>query len=566
MTDQLTSLLEQGFSLQYTPDIVTLQQQQAEIVSTVQAIVGEQSTVQTASALVRQFTALAQRADAVVQALATEANAPHQTVDLNGTTVTVLTTDQYLAITRGSPDLTQINQARLFEAEHLGPTGNLNVFVYEDALRLRAAMQQVLETSALTTLSALNGTLNTTQALDPSNPITSILEYYRIKAAFAESAISAVETTAQLPNQVVSLTESQNITGLGADTGPAPYTQQLASFGGALQSLLTMAMPGNPLATAANLIQCAGQDHNMLGMLRAALLMLQALMESNVYGDIEELRNYAMRQAMTSLNSYAAEAVSKVYAAVIQPIVTELQTMDQQGTDFLGDILRRVQQVNPQAATTFNTRVIQQMYEHTFQAVFKQVYGFQHYLVELTQEDQTYFNAHAGKSAKIADLKQLHWTIQYLDRAIALLDQAAASGNMSQFIEAYAANAVMQPLAQDYTNMVQQNAAFTTAVAQQTQVNQIADAYNPLTAAGRQNIVNAMSATDPNLYATLANGGPLVPSAEAQQAQGVLDNWLSTGATRAQVAATVLAQNGIPTPLQQEEAVMTANTVPSTHP
>ena len=144
--------------------------------------------------------------------------------------------------------------------------------------------------------------------------------------------------------------------------------------------------------------------------------------------------------------------------------------------------------------------------------------------------------------------------------------QAAASGNMSQFIEAYAANAVMQPLAQDYTNMVQQNAAFTTAVAQQTQVNQIADAYNPLTAAGRQNIVNAMSATDPNLYATLANGGPLVPSAEAQQAQGVLDNWLSTGATRAQVAATVLAQNGIPTPLQQEEAVMTANTVPSTHP
>lgn len=439
--DNLVQLLINGFDLDYIPPDVTVSnaQELANVISSISE--NNKETIQ-ANNVAKSFYLIQKRANAVIEDLKEQVNAKTSTVDGGGKVVDLLTTDEYLKLMKGSPNLLEISQMRLFESHHLSEKGDLNVFVYEDAIRLRDEMITTLNSKSLIDLVVNKSSTGLNGTLDPSNPASTLLDYYKLKSVLAEKAMSSVEDASVQPKtmpQYMSMVDSTNVNGLNFSTD---YQQEFGSTASTVSDIVQNVSSDYNITNSLALLSAANKDKNLLKQCRATLKLLSAVLQTNLYAAIDDARNYATRSGMRIVNQMAADATCTIYARVINPILNMMRQIEQDGQNELDKVLKRVAKVNKRAAKNIIQKNYNALHSKVFESVYKYMYTFQMYITELSQEDESFYIKHTEKSARIADLRETRWFIQQLDEAIALLDEAAASGDMNYFMEAYAFNLV----------------------------------------------------------------------------------------------------------------------------
>lgn len=439
--DNLVQLLINGFDLDYTPPDVTEANAQA-IANVISSISENTKETISANTIAKSFYGIQKRATAVIENLKEEVNAKTSTTDGSGKVVDLLTTDEYLKLLKGSPSLLEISQMRLFESHHLSEKGNLNVFVYEDAIRLREEMMTTLNSKALINLVANKSSTGLNGNLDPTNPASTLLDYYKLKSTLAERAMSSVEDASVQPKlmpQYMSMINSTNVDGLDFSTD---FLQEYGSSASTVSDIVQNVSSDYNITNSLALLSAANKDKNLLKQCRATLKLLSAVMHTNLYAAIDDARNYATRNGMRIVNQMAADATCTIYANVINPILNMMRQIEQDGQNELDKVLKRVAKVNKRAARNIIEKNYNALHSKVFESVYKYMYTFQMYITELSQEDESFYIKHTEKSARISDLRETRWFIQQLDEAIVLLDEAAASGDMNYFMEAYAFNLV----------------------------------------------------------------------------------------------------------------------------
>lgn len=439
--DNLVQLLINGFDLDYTPPDVTEANAQA-IANVISSISENTKETISANTIAKSFYGIQKRATAVIENLKEEVNTKTSTTDGSGKVIDLLTTDEYLKLLKGSPGLLEISQMRLFESHHLSEKGNLNVFVYEDAIRLREEMMTTLNSKALINLVANKSSTGLNGNLDPTNPASTLLDYYKLKSTLAERAMSSVEDASVQPKimpQYMSMINSTNVDGLDFSTD---YLQEFGASSSFVSDVVQNVSSDYNITNSLALLSAANKDKNLLKQCRATLKLLSAVMHTNLYAAIDDARNYATRSGMRIVNQMAADATCTIYANVINPILNMMRQIEQDGQNELEKVLKRVAKVNKRAARNIIEKNYNALHSKVFESVYKYMYTFQMYITELSQEDESFYIKHTEKSARIADLRETRWFIQQLDEAIALLDEAAASGDMNYFMEAYAFNLV----------------------------------------------------------------------------------------------------------------------------
>lgn len=434
MSAALLELLQHGFTADYIPPDIASRAAH-ELTTSVQTAIGTRTQDTTAISIARRLREHVRRLETTIAHLAPVVNAPTTATDAAGRLVTLPSADDYLAALAASPTLPEAQRLRLFESHHLSGRGSLLVFVYEDARRLREELRTALYSPSLAGLVRADAASART-TLDPADPASTLLDYYYLKSVHADRAICAIEqAVAQQPSVV--LVDSAPRTELSWST-PAAASGERSSRADLVADISAAVSPASDLARASALMAAVAHDREILQRIRAALKLLSATATADLYTLIVSARNYVMRQAMRTVNQQIADGMAKLYSAVISPLLQMILGMETHSRDTIADILRRIRKVNKRAGAAADDVLVTRLHEQVFESVFKQVYQFQDYFTGLALEDEQYYAAHSDKTAKLADVQQLHWSIAQLDRAIALLDEAHAAGDMSEYLEAYA--------------------------------------------------------------------------------------------------------------------------------
>lgn len=438
--DNFLQLLINGFDPSYVPPDITEDNAQ-EILDLISTISENGKELVAAESIAKSFYMNKLTVDTIVEDLKETVNQKIEAEDSSGKVVTLLTTDEYLRLLKGSPTLTEINQMRLFESYHLSEAGDLNVFVYEDALRLQQELITTLNSKALLTLMSKSGKLDKDAKIDPADPSSAILDYYNLKASLVHTAVSSLEYVSGQPKhlpQYLSLKESSDVTGL--DDSGFYGTTEVDGISGLASELIQRSISDPKVTNAVALLSEANRDKNFLKQCRASLKLLSATLQTNLYVAIDDVRNYATRQGMRAVNQAAADISCKVYTEITGPILDMMRRIESDGNSDLSDILKRVSKVNKRIAHNVIEINYNSLHSKVYESVYKAIYNFQVKITELAQEDEAFYGKHKEKSLRISDLRETRWYIQQLDEAIEILDQAAASGDMNYFLEAYAFN------------------------------------------------------------------------------------------------------------------------------
>ena len=406
MPESLLQLLEDGFADSYVPPIPdgVAEAQTAMVQSISQNSVSGQGKDQVSiNDIVSSFKDYADRAGSIVTALKDVANASASAIDSRGISIVLPSADEYITLISSSPDLDSVDKMRLYESYHTGLVGNLDVFVYEEALTLQADMLSTLSHQALNDLVASNVT-GIVGKIDPLDPQTTMLDYYRAKQQASEVSIVSLENTTVMDGAS------------GANFLTAEQLGQNTSINNKLDSILA-------------------SDRALLVTVYRGLQVLYYMHQPNIAGVLKEAKSYAKSLPMRLYNAAMVSAATKVYSEVTAPLHSLLQSFSTTGVSALSVILHATLHAGPLTAKIgISDSDVNAATNKIFQSVFKQIKKFQNYITQLTKADHEFHAQSVKKLVLIGQGKQIKSAMNTVLKMIKAIDTIEASGNTAQYL------------------------------------------------------------------------------------------------------------------------------------
>ena len=311
---------------------------------------------------------------------------------------------EYLSGLTGNPTLDQVDDLRKFEIFHL-EEGNLDIFLYEDALRLQEDLT-LLENSPLIKSLVEKGV--TLENVTPEDPDKTLLEYYTLKTDLLADTMTTLAWASGSAVEDSDVGVKDLFTGI---LGPSdPLVQIFNQNVGYSSTTYTDPLLKTLGFDTKDLSKSLNETKKILAQLKTVLKVLRGLTAISISGMLEAVRSYAQSQILKQISNAKAQIYSRFYAMVMSPII--------QGAEDL------------RAKTTTSVPVIKHIQEMAMESIFEQLIKFQLELANLAAEDQELYSVTKTKSLTILKGKRIDQLLQFIDVAEKEVDHYLGSSDI----------------------------------------------------------------------------------------------------------------------------------------
>lgn len=393
-------LLLQGFEPEYVvPD---------DIIETIETLIKHNEQTNTSNSLLDIevvqtdlgviFDDLIYRTDALVTTLADKTKKIDTVLSDNGEAFLLPSVEEYKSLVIGNPDLNDIERIQAYEEHHIGEKGNIDVFLYDDALEISSELRHIKEDPTYNSIIKKVPELISDGKTTREDPNILIWDYYYNKAQLLRQVVNALETAAEPVSEDVSEKTIREVLG---------NTDSIVLIGDSWEEFRTECKKGNTI-------------------LRQAKALLKLYYYStciDIASSIDRVRCYTHNYLLSTLNQAKLNVLSELYSVTIKPAVEWSVRVTTESPLKIKGVIGKA--LNP---------FIMDMMETALYGAMTELLKLQQEIVNLAREDREKYLSYKEKSDKISSRKRAKFYLDKVEHLINILEQAEASSSPNSVV------------------------------------------------------------------------------------------------------------------------------------